>query len=223
MLLDTPDSLRSLAFSVGPPVEFDVTVGADTAFWNPVDHCLTLPARIFDDYTPPARAGLVLHECGHGHVSRYDLLVTPPDAAGADPLAARALNAFEEGRAETFMVQRYSGAWSWLAALYRQTIRSQPAAANEGLLSRFLRWCARARFDDWRLPSRRQEPSPRVRSLLAETLEARRAYAFCLPSYRGRCIPVEGARARHDDETARGSRTSGGAPATSPRGKRRSV
>lgn len=188
--LDDVGSLEALAWSVGPPRNFRVVVGGARAYWSPGSDQIALPDDVLARLTGAARGGMVCHECGHGWVSRYHLFVDD-DARSRVPLLAPALNAIEEGRCETFMLRRYPATGGWFVALYRETGEEPPV--SDDLRVRFLWWCARARIDDWRVPSARLEPNPTVRDALEQSRSARIQHARTLPAQDGTPRPAPGA------------------------------
>lgn len=116
--------------------------------------------------------GLLSHEAGHVHVTRYHYFRLPRFPCRAALLDL--FNACEDARAEEAIRRLYPGTAVWL----REAADEKRRLAPPPVLPEFLRYCFEcARGAD----GSRADVPPRVARALAATADARREYATTLP------------------------------------------
>ena len=122
-------------------------------------------------------AGIVAHEVGHFFVSRYMLF----DGHFPSVLCLSSLlNAIEDPRCETWMMQRYPGVVAWLE-LVGQDFKNRQYASGMPRFLVFALECARERDRDWQPPPEQLGVPAEIAQALDRTREARYRYTQILP------------------------------------------
>ena len=149
----------------------------NTCSYNPERREIALSESMLARTPPEACAGVIAHEAGHAHVSRYLLFQSAfPSKAALNHVR----NAIEDPRAEAWMAREFPGTARFIAAAARQ-FRADPPAAK---LPRFLRFsleCARDPDRGWAGPTAAEGIADPVTQALAQTRAARRDYAHMFP------------------------------------------
>jgi len=155
----------------------DAGIGLEVApggwSWDPVRRVIRVSAEGLAQQGPEYCAGIVAHEVGHYHISRYNLF---PLEVASVRAARNLLNAIEDPRVDRWITSRYPGARPW------QNQALVDEIAHEEGTPAFLMFCLECAAEgdrDWQ-PSARELPA-RVVEALAQTREARHRYALHFP------------------------------------------
>lgn len=155
----------------------DAGIGLEVApggwSWDPVRRVIRVSAEGLAQQGPEYCAGIVAHEVGHYHISRYNLF--PLDVRSVRA-ARNLLNAIEDPRVDRWITSRYPGARPWQNQALVEEIAHEPGTP------RFLVFCLECAAEgdrNWQ-PSARPLPE-RVVEALAATRTARRRYALHFP------------------------------------------
>ncbi|MEN0063733.1 MAG: hypothetical protein AAGA48_16390 [Myxococcota bacterium] len=155
----------------------DAGIGLEVApggwSWDPVRRVIRVSAEGLAEHGPEYCAGIVAHEVGHYHISRYNMF--PLDVVSVRA-ARNLLNAIEDPRVDRWITSRYPGARPWQNQALVDEILHQPGTP------RFLIFgleCAAEGDRNWQ-PSTQDLPASVVEALDA-TRQARRRYALHFP------------------------------------------
>lgn len=145
--------------------------------WEPERRTIHVARRDLESRGPTYCAGVLAHEVGHYHVSRYHLFhVEFPSR----PVLDMVLNGIEDPRVNTWIQARYPGTAWWfdrLAEVDGRAVEALPIPASV----RFSIEAAREELMGWQpLPPRAPVPAC-VRQALAETFAARQEFSRTLP------------------------------------------
>lgn len=118
----------------------DLHVVADTTeTWSfqPMTGIITANARDLRERSREWNLGLLLHEAAHAAVTCYHEIL--PDAWMRDPLVRVLLNAVEDCRIETWLIERFPGSASWIRG-YNETLFADVLQGRlpDGLAPQFL-------------------------------------------------------------------------------------
>ena len=149
----------------------------DTCSYNPERREIALSESMLARVPPEACAGVIAHEAGHAHVSRYLLFTSlfPSEVA-----LNQVRNAIEDPRAEAWMAREFPGTARFIAAAGRRWRAESPGAQLPWFL-RFSLECARDPDKGWAGPVAEDGIADPVQRALARTRAARREYAHTLP------------------------------------------
>ncbi len=189
------EALRALAAGVAIDRSLEVFVGPSGCGW-----CIdTHTGRIQVDpddlaHLPDEQLyGLICHEAAHAAMTRYPWLV--PQSVLGEPGIRTLLNALEDCRIESWLMQRLPGATSWieaynarlfptdpfatsLAPQAEQDARTPPSQQSHPPL--FWQYCI-GLLHEWWTGALPDSLDARVRRALERTTAARRAVVACLP------------------------------------------
>lgn len=145
--------------------------------WEPQRRTIHVARRDLESRGPTYCAGVLAHEVGHYHVTRYHMFdVEFPSR----PVLDMILNGIEDPRVNTWIQVRYPGTVWWFDRLTEVDGRSVHSLPIPHTI-RFAIEAAREELLGWEpLPPRAPVPAP-VRQALAETYEARIEYSRTLP------------------------------------------
>ncbi len=166
--------------------------------WEPERRTIHVARKDLESRGPTYCAGVLAHEVGHYHISRYHLFKGEfPSRAALDMV----LNGIEDPRVNTWIQYRYPGTIWWFLRLAE--VDGMPAEfAPLPSLVRFAIEAAREELNGWQvMPEGKLDGA--VREALARTFDARYRYAHVLPpaSLTPRGQPGELAR-RHEAEVS---------------------
>src|SRR5262245_11264409 len=156
-----------------------VRVEASEGRWcyDPVRRVISVGKPDLAGRGPDYCAGVLAHEVGHYHVSRYHLITADFPSRAA---LSMVLNGIEDPRVNTWMRRRYPGTAAWYELLTEHDAL-EPCAAFMPSCVRFALESAREELIDWR-PADAVGPVPaEVLSALDLTRAARRRFAETLP------------------------------------------
>ncbi|MEM6927161.1 MAG: hypothetical protein AAF602_09545 [Myxococcota bacterium] len=155
----------------------DAGIGLEVApggwSWDPVRRVIRVSAEGLASQGPEYCAGIVAHEVGHYHISRYNRFPLEVVSVRA---ARNLLNAIEDPRVDRWITSRYPGARPWQNQALVDEILHEPGTP------RFLMFCLECAAEgdrDWQ-PSTQELP-PSVVDALAATRDARHRYALHFP------------------------------------------
>jgi hypothetical protein len=168
----------------------------DTCSYNPERREIALSESMLARVPPEACAGVIAHEAGHAHVSRYLLFTSSFPSAFA---LNQVRNAIEDPRAEAWMAREFPGTARFIAAAGRRW-RAEPPGTHLPWFLRFSLECAREPDQGWAGPVAEDGSADPVAAALARTRAARQEYAYTLPDpdlgpqeswelYRGEVLP----------------------------------
>jgi len=155
----------------------DAGIGLEVApggwSWDPVRRVIRVSAEGLAVEGAEYCAGIVAHEVGHYHISRYNLF---PLSVTSVRAARNLLNAIEDPRVDRWITSRYPGARPW----QNQALVSE--IAHQSGTPSFLMFCLECAAEgdrDWQ-PSTQELPAA-VLDALDQTREARHRYALHFP------------------------------------------
>ena len=155
----------------------DAGIGLEVApggwSFDPVRRVIRVSAQGLTEHGPEYCAGIVAHEVGHYHISRYNLFPLEVDSVRA---ARNLLNAIEDPRVDRWITSRYPGARPWQNQALVDEIIHQMGTPTFLI---FCLECAAEGDRDWQ-PSTQDLPAAVVEAL-AMTREARHRYALHFP------------------------------------------
>ena len=144
--------------------------------WEPERRVINVAQRDLTARGPSYCAGVLAHEVGHYHISRYHLFKSEfPSRAGLDMV----LNGIEDPRVNTWIQHRYPGTVWWYMAMAEVDGTPSEAAPLPATV-RFAIEAAREELNGWQpLPAHLLPEN--VRAALATTFDERMRYASLLP------------------------------------------
>jgi hypothetical protein len=166
--------------------------------WEPERRTIHVSRKDLDGKGPTYCAGVLAHEVGHYHISRYHLFKSDfPSRAALDMM----LNGIEDPRVNTWIQYRYPGTFWWFLRLAEVDGSPREFAPLPSMV-RYAIEAAREELNGWNPLPEGAVPQA-VREALAATFEARQRYANVLPpaSLSPRGSPGELAR-KHEAEVS---------------------
>ncbi len=149
----------------------------DTCSYNPERHEIALSESMLARVPPEACAGVIAHEAGHAHVSRYLMFPSPfPSEVALNHVR----NAIEDPRAEAWMAREFPGTARFISAAGHRW-RSESPGTHLPAFLRFSFECARDPDRGWAGPAGEDASADPVAQALARTRAARREYAGTFP------------------------------------------
>jgi hypothetical protein len=172
------DRLGGLA--AGLCLDAGIRVEASEGKWcyDPVRRIIRVGGPDLTDRGADYCAGVLAHEVGHYHISRYHLLsVAFPSAI----VLSHVLNGIEDPRVNTWIRRRYPGTAAWYDRLTDLDALSPCEVPLPGVV-RFALESAREEYIGWQPAASVGPVPPLVESALDQTRAARQRYARQVPS-----------------------------------------
>jgi hypothetical protein len=186
------EALRALAAGVAVNRALEVATGPPGCGWCIDTHTGRIQVDPDDLEALPAEEiyGLTCHEAAHAALTRYPWLV--PGAVLAEPGVRALLNALEDCRIESWLLQRLPGAAPWIHAYNSRLFPEDPFVERMEEIDApplFWQFCV-ACLNEWWHGERPRALDSRVVAALERTVRHRRAVVAAIPAAAAETLDV---------------------------------